>query len=133
MGGGEHSPDERLTLRRATMEDLDDVLEVVHGALSLDPKFNYRMPYRDQYPEDNHKWLRLEYTEYLAQPEKYALMMMTASDYNDKPIAICIWDYAMMEPHLGGGKLGVFFLSFFLLETCCLLPIDKHYTKMNGN
>lgn len=104
MGGGEHSPDERLTLRRATMEDLDAVLEVVHGALSEDPKFDYRMPYRDRYPEDHHKWLRLEYQEYLAQPEKYALMMMTASDYDDKPISICIWDYAMNEPHLGGGK-----------------------------
>ncbi|RYO99422.1 hypothetical protein DL764_006817 [Monosporascus ibericus] len=42
MGGGDCGPGERLTLRRATLGDLDDVLTVVLESLSDDPKFDYR-------------------------------------------------------------------------------------------
>ncbi|RYP61417.1 hypothetical protein DL769_007702 [Monosporascus sp. CRB-8-3] len=106
MGGGDCGPDERLTLRRATLGDLDDVLTVVLEGLSGDPKFDYRFPHRDEYPDDNRKWLRQEYKEYLEQPEKYALMIMTASDNDDKPVSLAVWDISLAEPHLGG-DLGV--------------------------
>ncbi len=119
MGGSDNGPseqwlpretieglDERFSVRRATIEDLDDVLTVVLGGLSEDPKFDFRMPYRDQYPEDNRKWLRQEYEEYLEDTKKYALIVVTASDFNDKPIAVSIWDIAMAAPHLGGGMCG---------------------------
>ncbi|RYP73977.1 hypothetical protein DL771_003288 [Monosporascus sp. 5C6A] len=106
MGGGDYGPHERLTLRRATLGDLDDVLTVALEGLSGDPKFDYRFPYREEYPEDHRKWLRQEYKEFLEQPEKYALMIMTASDNDDKPVSFAIWDIAIAEPHMGS-DLGV--------------------------
>ncbi|RYP19781.1 hypothetical protein DL767_009587 [Monosporascus sp. MG133] len=74
MGDGDSGRDERLPLRRATLGDLDNVLAVVLEGLSGGPQFDYRFPHRDEYPDDNRKWLRQEYKEYLEQPEKYAFM-----------------------------------------------------------
>ena len=103
MGGGEKAPDDRLTVRLATPEDLDDIMKVILEGLSDDPKFDYRFPNREKFPEDNRKWLTAEYKSYLENTSKYYFLVVTASDFDDKPIATAVWDYSLGAPDTAGG------------------------------
>ncbi|KAI1769912.1 acyl-CoA N-acyltransferase [Hypoxylon cercidicola] len=98
--------DERLALRAATLDDLEDIATVAQEGFPDDPEFNYRFPHRHEYPEDNRKWILQEYREYLEQPDKYAVNIVTASDNDDKAIALSIWDVSISKAHQGG-DLGV--------------------------
>ncbi|KAF2746991.1 acyl-CoA N-acyltransferase [Sporormia fimetaria CBS 119925] len=100
-----------LHLRPATKDDLDDLTEVARAGFPDDPEFDYRFPYRHEYPGDNYKWIRKEYEEYLDQPEKYAVLVVTAptlvdSGHCDRVIALAVWDISICTPHRGG-DLGI--------------------------
>ncbi|KAI0384708.1 acyl-CoA N-acyltransferase [Hypomontagnella monticulosa] len=99
-------PDRRLTLRVATSCDLEDIATVAQEGFPDDPEFDYRFPHRLEYPEDNRKWILQEYKEYLEQPNKYAVMIITASDNDDKAIALSVWDMSLATAHQGS-DLGV--------------------------
>lgn len=101
---GYYPPDGRLVLRAATPEDLEDIATVAQEGFPDDPEFNYRFPYRDEYPGDNRKWILQEYKEYLEQPDKYAVNIVTASDNDDRAVALSVWDMSVSVAHQGGGK-----------------------------
>jgi len=105
----------QLVLRKATIDDLEDITTVAQEAFPDDPEWNYRFPYRDKYPEDNRKYTMIEYEEYIGQPEKYGVFVVTtprvgydktrrAAKTPDRPIAIGVWDIAVMTPQKGRGK-----------------------------
>jgi hypothetical protein len=104
MGTGDYPLDKRLTVRKATLADLDAITTVAQEGFPDDPEFDYRFPYRHQYPEDNRRWVREEYREYLEQPEKYAVVVVTAKDNDDKPVALSVWDMKVLARHQGGGR-----------------------------
>jgi hypothetical protein len=104
MGGGDYTPDKRLTVRKATLADLDDITTVAQQGFPDGPEFDYRFPYRHKYPDDNRRWVREEYREYLEQPEKHAVVVVTAEDNDDKPVALSVWDVKVLTPHQGGGR-----------------------------
>ncbi|KAI4859664.1 hypothetical protein F4820DRAFT_155562 [Hypoxylon rubiginosum] len=103
---GNYPPDTRLALRAATLDDLEDIATVAQEGFPDDPEFNYRFPHRHDYPEDNRKWILQEYREYLEQPDKYAVNIVTASDNDDRAIALSVWDLSISRAHQGG-DLGV--------------------------
>ncbi len=80
----DYPPDTRLPLRPATLDT------VAQQGFPDDPEFDYRFPFRHEFPEDNRKWIRKEYQEYLEQPEKYAVVIVTASDNSDKAVALSV-------------------------------------------
>jgi ribosomal protein S18 acetylase RimI-like enzyme len=86
---------------------LDAIIKVVKDGFPDDPGCNYKFPDRDQYPGDFEKWTRLEYAEYIDQPEKFASFVVTATedDLVDEPIAIGIWDIAVETKAKGGGTI----------------------------
>ena len=84
-------PDERFTLRGATLEDIEDIATVAQQGFPDDPEFDYRFPKRNEFPEDNRKWIVQEYREYLEQPNKYAVVIITASDNDDRAVALSVW------------------------------------------
>jgi hypothetical protein len=99
----------KLTLRAATKADLDDITDVVQAGFPDDPEWDYRFPYSEKYPEDNRKWTRREYDEYLEQPDKYAVLAATAPVETDgktssKVIALAVWDISVLTKSTGGGK-----------------------------
>ncbi|KAK4145294.1 acyl-CoA N-acyltransferase [Dichotomopilus funicola] len=106
MGGGEFPPDRRLTLRKATLADLDDLTTVAQAGFPDDPEFDYRFPFRHEFPEDNRYWVHQEYREYLEQPDKYAVVVITAEDNDNRPVALSVWDLNVTIPHQGG-DLGI--------------------------
>lgn len=100
---------EELHLRLADQDDLDQITDVAQAAFPDDPEFNYRFPYRDKYPEDNRKWVRKEYEEYLAQPEKYAVLVATVPKKCDgkvvkRVVALAVWDINVLAESTGGGE-----------------------------
>lgn len=115
-----------FALRPATKADLDAITRVVQAGFPDDPGCDYKFPYRDQYPADFWKWTRLQYEEYLDQPEKYAVLVATTThaeihaheladgsgrtngslSENKEPlvIAMAVWDMAVLVKPKGGGK-----------------------------
>ncbi|KAF4470351.1 gnat family [Fusarium albosuccineum] len=113
MGGGPDSVPpvhEPLSIRWATKADLDAITWVVQYGFPDDPGCTYKFPRRDEFPEDFWKWTRLEYDEYLDQPEKFATLVVTApvpSDTGavvDRPISIGVWDVAPETKATGGDR-----------------------------
>ncbi|KAI1070168.1 hypothetical protein LB507_007962 [Fusarium sp. FIESC RH6] len=103
MGGGPLTPpakivsNEPLTLRRATINDLDDITWIVTNSLPDDPGTDYRFPYRDKYSEDFWKWTKEEHAEYFERPDKFYMMVVTALVEDDgevvqQPVAVGVWD-----------------------------------------
>jgi hypothetical protein len=95
----------QFVIRKGTMNDLDAITRVVQLGFPDDPEFNYRFPYRLEYPEEHWKWTRREFEGYLCQPEKYAVLVAATSDTDDKPIAVSVWDTAVETKPTGGGIL----------------------------
>lgn len=111
MGGGLQNGD-GLTLRAARKGDLDAITRIVQAGFPDDPGCDYKFPYRYQYLDDFRYWTRLEYEEYLDQPEKFAVLVVTtpaaeqgeaANEPADEPIAIGVWDIAVETNSTGGG------------------------------
>lgn len=106
---GAGKPPSSIAIRAATKTDLDDITRIAQAAFPDDPEFNYRFPYRNKYPEDNWKWTRLEYEEYLDQPEKYGTLIATApvqseNQVSHRAIALAVWDLSVCTKSKGGGK-----------------------------
>jgi hypothetical protein len=74
------APDLAFKRRVATLDDLDDIVDVVQGGYPGDPEFSYRFPHRLVWPEDNRKWVRKEYEEYIVQFVKYTVLVVTAEE-----------------------------------------------------
>lgn len=120
MSGGDyhhhHPLDQRLVVRTATLDDLEDITTVAQEGFPGDPEFNYRFPYRGEFPEDNRKLVRQEYKEYFEQLDKYAVIIVGASDNDNKCVALSVWDILVTSKHKGGGKYPVdFSVSYDLL------------------
>lgn len=93
--------------------DLDAIVEIVILAFAYDPQWNYRYPYREQYPEDHYKFTRIFYAEYLEMTFAGHNTIMLAEMPSDedpsvlKVISVSIWDNygdAPPDPNLPGGK-----------------------------
>ncbi|RYP55595.1 hypothetical protein DL771_012349 [Monosporascus sp. 5C6A] len=110
----QHNPSPSdLQLRRATGADLDNLTKIAQAGFPDDPEWNYRFPYRYKHPEDNWKWTRKEYEEYLDQPGKYSVLLATlpaeqCTDRNDSSdgdahrtnrisIALAVWDVSVTK------------------------------------
>ncbi|KAM5343251.1 hypothetical protein ACJ41O_014217 [Fusarium nematophilum] len=108
------SPDdlsrEPLAIRAATPADLDAITWIVKAGFPDDPGCTYKFPYRDQYPDDFWRWTRLEYAEYLDQPDKFATLVVTApvagADRRiiQQPVSIAVWDLAVEIKSKGGDR-----------------------------
>lgn len=108
-----------FALRAATKADLDAITSVVRDSFPDDPGCDYKFPRRREYADDFWKWTRREYEGYLDQPEKFAVLVVAASNGNgggdgddggigghgvaDKPIAVGVWDIAVETKPVGGG------------------------------
>ncbi|CVK99427.1 uncharacterized protein FMAN_02269 [Fusarium mangiferae] len=113
MGGGPISPSSKaipndpLTLRRATIVDLDDITWIAVNGSPDDPGTDYRFPYRDKYPEDFWKWTRIEHEELFQRPDKLVILVVTAPVLDDgevihQPISYGIWDLKVASDFIPG-------------------------------
>ncbi len=86
-----------ISMRSATLSDLDAMLEIVFAAFPMDPQWDYRFPYRLEYPEDYRHYTKLTYKEILENAEgRYCTFVAESVSLKDatvvKPIALAIWE-----------------------------------------
>ncbi|KAL4722077.1 hypothetical protein ACLX1H_010847 [Fusarium chlamydosporum] len=115
MGGGPLTPSAKisngpLTIRRATIDDLNDITWIVANSLPDDPATDYRFPYRDKYPDDFWKWSKEEYAEYFERPDKFYVMVVTAPVEDDgeiilQPVSVGVWDLIVTSDFAPSGTL----------------------------
>jgi hypothetical protein len=88
-----------VSFRVATQDDLDNITRVAQAGFPDDPEWNYRFPYRSDYPKDNWKWTRRDYQLYLGNPEKFTVLVATTpddrSEQESKIIALAVWNIAV--------------------------------------
>jgi len=91
-----------LELRLAKSDDLDEITNIAIAAFETDPEWQYRFPYRHQYPEDHWACTREPYKQILeagAGEEGGSLVMHVVtlktegSTERARPIAVSIWEH----------------------------------------
>ncbi|KAK6212665.1 hypothetical protein LQW54_005087 [Pestalotiopsis sp. IQ-011] len=105
-----------ITVKLATIDDLDDLTRIAQAGFPDDPEFDYRFPYRKQFPDDNWDWTKQEYKEYLKQPNKYSVLLATLPPIEEEDkreqklersrpisVALAVWDVQVNTASLGGG------------------------------
>ncbi len=85
-----------IQMRVATEADIDAIIDIAQAAMPDDPSYDYRYPYRDQYPEDNRYWTRQSYANFFKNPSKYLTLVMTVPDNENqagpgKPVSYAVW------------------------------------------
>ena len=86
-----------FTIRNATTNDLDEIVDIVQAGYPYDPEVEYRSILRYKDPEA--RWTRREFQGYIEQPEKFVVHLVMAS----KPIALAGWDIAVLtKPNRAG-------------------------------
>ena len=81
-----------MTLRPATMRDLDEITALALAALPDDPVWPYRFPNATLYPEHYHKYSRLRFWEYLSNAEAgvYEVMLVEVPSKDDPSVPVVI-------------------------------------------
>ncbi|KAF1986480.1 acyl-CoA N-acyltransferase [Aulographum hederae CBS 113979] len=95
-----------VTVRKASVEDLDAILDIGLAALPHDPQWHYRFPYRHEFPEDTRDFTRARYKEFLEDGEKqWCVMVAESADAQHprgaKPVAFAIWEIVNIRKHFG--------------------------------
>ena len=87
-----------LTLRHAQLSDVEAMTAIAIAAFPFDPQWPYRYPYREEYPDEHYRYVRLGFQEYLARTAEKAneIMLVEAPDKDNpglvKVIAFSVWD-----------------------------------------
>jgi GNAT superfamily N-acetyltransferase len=90
------------TLRTATLDDLDTVVDIGLTAMPLDPQWNYRFPKRQEYPIDHYDGIRSRYREFILN-ETGQWSVILAEVLNDKGsktvVSFAVWNLGQRSPN----------------------------------
>ncbi|KAL8791916.1 MAG: hypothetical protein Q9195_005492 [Heterodermia aff. obscurata] len=95
------------SIRTATLSDLDNVVDVVRSAMPLDPQWNYRFEHGRQFPEDNVKYTRLLFENFI-MPDYDDWHVMVAESPGEEPshqskiVAFAVWDVSYRNKRKNG-------------------------------
>jgi len=87
----------RIFVRQASVDDLDALLEIGLAAMPQDPQWDYRFPYRHQFPNDTRLHTRERYREFLENRSGNWFVSL-AEHYSNSPyakpvpVAFAIWN-----------------------------------------
>ena len=77
-------PKPKITLRSANEQDLPALTSLVIASFPTDPQWNYRLPYRDQFPEDHYKYSMDRLDGFLSQVPRGCAVYMVAEAEESK-------------------------------------------------
>ncbi|MCJ1246219.1 hypothetical protein MMC30_003425 [Trapelia coarctata] len=97
-----------ISIREATMADLDTIIDVYLAAFPMDPVWNYVFSNHHQYPEETQRLTRLEYTHYLRKKDKkWRFMVAEMPKKDNKSVkviaAISLWAFVDKVEDTGDG------------------------------
>jgi GNAT superfamily N-acetyltransferase len=93
--------------RRATCDDLEGLMNVVLSAMPQDPAWDYRFPYRHNYPEDERKYQTL-FFKFMIDPsyEDFEVRVLEAPRLDDPStsmiVAFAVWDVTYINKRRHG-------------------------------
>lgn len=76
-----------MKLREATKADLDALTDIMIAAMPTDPAWDYRFPYRDDYPEHHRRCIKKLFEEAF-EAQATVLNVVEIEDY---PVAYAVW------------------------------------------
>jgi hypothetical protein len=87
--------------RLALPADIEAVTNVIINAMPLDPQWDYRFPYRDQYPKDHYKFTRMLF-EYFLDPSYDDWLVMVVEDslrpgQPTEVVSFGVWDISYLN------------------------------------
>lgn len=84
-----------ITIRQATLEDVDALSEVEILARPSDPSWTYRYPYREEYPDDHRAFNRAKYEVFFRPNARFEVVLAEAPSHSDPavkvPVGVSIW------------------------------------------
>ncbi|KAM3086242.1 hypothetical protein ACMFMG_000379 [Clarireedia jacksonii] len=96
---------QNLRIRQARPEDINAVTALMIKCMDEEENWNYRMPYRHDYPEDHWKYQKL-YIEYMIDEENEDFEVLILEVENPDSIwtmvALSIWDVSYVNKRLHG-------------------------------
>jgi hypothetical protein len=98
-----------ISIRRATIDDLDAMVDIALVAMPQDPQWNWRFPYRLQFPEDTRDFTRVKYEEFLRNADgQWLVMLAEREELNGKAapeaVAMAIWNMKNLTALEGNSK-----------------------------
>jgi hypothetical protein len=100
-----------FVLRAASLDDIDEITDVVCTAMPMDPQWDYRMPRRKEFPQDTWNCTRRDYANVLSdeEKEKHRMNVIIAPSNEDKEvkkiIAVAVWDLTVQHYSMDDGTL----------------------------
>jgi ribosomal protein S18 acetylase RimI-like enzyme len=88
--------DNTHTLRPATPDDLDGILDVIHGSMPYDPEWNYRYAHKEEFPDDHARCTRLIYEWYISPANDDRLVTVAVSP-SGRIAATAVWDLSSLN------------------------------------
>lgn len=85
-----------MALRKATVDDLDDLADIACAAVPMDPQWDYRFPHRKEFPKDNWNATRLMYKTFMETSGNIINVITVPTEKDGKtvhrPIALAAWE-----------------------------------------
>ena len=90
-----YEANDTMTLRKAKLHDLDDLIDIAFAAFPFDPQFDYVHPHWRTYPEHNRAFMREFYTEALEDAKTITNVICVKQIVNgkeeDRPVSLAAW------------------------------------------
>ena len=90
---------DKLEVRQARADDLDDIADIMCAAFPKDPAWDYRFPGRKKYPEDTRRCTRNMYEQFLTDKSDKNYLVKVVTDRGltnregpPRPIAVSVWE-----------------------------------------
>lgn len=65
-----------VSIRRATVKDLDALVDIALKAMPSDPQWDWRFPYRFEFPDDTRLFTRMKYEDFVRNTDGEWLVML---------------------------------------------------------
>ena len=90
-----------VSIRRASLADLDAMLDIGLAAMPLDPQWNWRFPHRLDFPEDHRKYTQSIYRDFLENKSGNWVVVLAEIAVQDNPgsvspAAFAVWNLASL-------------------------------------
>lgn len=84
-----------LSIRRATLGDVDILVDLTQSSMDGTSQCDYRFPHARQYPDENAMYFRIRYTSMMTATDQnwtvYIASLSQGEEDQEKPIAFAFW------------------------------------------
>lgn len=110
-----------MALRKATVDDLDDLTDIACAAFPMDSQWDYRFPRRKEFPKDHWNHTRMTYKNLLETSGNIVNLVTVRAEKDGetvhRSIALAVWELPEKTKYIPTTKRSYMESSFFDLAT----------------